>query len=188
MYILLKYIINVCGFLRNRGQFWVFIVIFVLSASKLIRNGYYYLRSLRSVKICCPVVFPQWWYLCIWEVDGVIGTSYWTGRLSAFLEPCIRVAWNAMDISTSLGTVKCLRKGCVILLLCVVGLCLWPSATVDSCRVEWGLQVWIKCAGLKPFVELLLEQATHCDGIITNSPCNIGMSESLLLYFILITF
>jgi hypothetical protein len=30
MDIFLKYIINVCGFLRNRSQFWVFIVIFVL--------------------------------------------------------------------------------------------------------------------------------------------------------------
>jgi len=55
MYIFLKYIINVCGFLRNRSQFWVFIVIFVLNASKLIRNGFYYLRSIKSVKICCPV-------------------------------------------------------------------------------------------------------------------------------------
>jgi len=56
MYIFLKYIINVCGFLRNRSQFRVFIVIFVLSASKLIRDGYYYLRSITSVKICCPVL------------------------------------------------------------------------------------------------------------------------------------
>jgi len=39
MYIFLKYTINFCGFLRNRSQFRVFIVIFVLSASKLIRNG-----------------------------------------------------------------------------------------------------------------------------------------------------
>ena len=36
MFIFLKYIINVCGFLRNRSQFLVFIVIFVLSASKLV--------------------------------------------------------------------------------------------------------------------------------------------------------
>jgi len=55
MYTYLKCILNVCWFLRNRSQFWVFIVIFVLSASKLIRNGYYYLRSIRSLKICCPV-------------------------------------------------------------------------------------------------------------------------------------
>jgi hypothetical protein len=31
MYRFLKYIIIVCGFLRNRSQFWVFIVIFVLA-------------------------------------------------------------------------------------------------------------------------------------------------------------
>jgi len=54
MYIFLKYIINVCGFLRNRSQFWVFIVVFVLIASKLIRNDYYYLRSITSVRIYCP--------------------------------------------------------------------------------------------------------------------------------------
>jgi len=53
--VFLKYIINVCGFLRNRSQFWILIVIFVLSASKLIRNGYCYLRSITSVKICCPL-------------------------------------------------------------------------------------------------------------------------------------
>jgi len=56
MYIFLKYIKNVCGFLRNRSQFCVFIVIFVLSASKLIRNGYYHPRIMKSVKICCPVL------------------------------------------------------------------------------------------------------------------------------------
>jgi hypothetical protein len=56
MYIFLKYIINVCRFLRNFSQFWVFIAIFTLSASKLVRNSYYYLRSIRSVKICCPVL------------------------------------------------------------------------------------------------------------------------------------
>ena len=56
MDIFLKYIKKVCGYLRKRSQFWVFNVIFVLSASKLIRNGYYYPRSKRSVKICCPVL------------------------------------------------------------------------------------------------------------------------------------
>jgi len=55
MYIFLKYIINVCGFLRNHSQFWVFIIIFMLSGLILIRNGYYYFRSITSVKICCPV-------------------------------------------------------------------------------------------------------------------------------------
>jgi len=59
MYIFLKYIINVCRLRRNRSQFWVFIVIFVLSASKLIRNGYYYLRSVTSVKICCLVLLTN---------------------------------------------------------------------------------------------------------------------------------
>jgi len=52
----LKYLINVCGSLKNRSKFWVSIVIFVPSASKLIRNSYYYLRSTTSVKICCPVL------------------------------------------------------------------------------------------------------------------------------------
>ena len=49
-------IINVCGYRINRSQFGVFIVIRVLSASKLMRNGYYYVRSMTSVKICCPVI------------------------------------------------------------------------------------------------------------------------------------
>ena len=52
----LKYIINVCVFLRNRNQFSVFLVIFVFSASKLIRNGYYCLRIITTVKICCPLL------------------------------------------------------------------------------------------------------------------------------------
>jgi hypothetical protein len=51
-YLFLKHIINVCGFLRNSSHFWVSFAIFVLSASKLIRHSYYYLRSIRSVKIC----------------------------------------------------------------------------------------------------------------------------------------
>jgi hypothetical protein len=57
MYIFLKYVINVFGFLRNRSQFWVLIVIFVLNASELIRNGYYYPWSVTSVNICCAVLF-----------------------------------------------------------------------------------------------------------------------------------
>jgi len=58
MYIFLKYITNVRGFLRNRSQFLVFIVIFVLSSSILIRNDYYYLRSITSVKnLLCSVIF-----------------------------------------------------------------------------------------------------------------------------------
>jgi len=65
MYIFLKYVTNVFGFIKNRCQFWVFIVIFVLSASILVSNGYYYLRSIKSVKICCPVL-----YLCL-EVKSV---------------------------------------------------------------------------------------------------------------------
>jgi len=52
MYIFLKYTIHFCGFLRNRSQFRVFIVIFMLRASKLIRNDYCYFRSITSVKIC----------------------------------------------------------------------------------------------------------------------------------------
>ena len=52
-------IINACGFLRNRSQFCVFIVIFVLSASKLIRNGCYYRRNITSAKICCPVKYTR---------------------------------------------------------------------------------------------------------------------------------
>ena len=59
MYIFLKYVINVWGFLRSRSQFWNFIVIFMLSASKLKIYGYYYRRSIRSVKICCPVNYPE---------------------------------------------------------------------------------------------------------------------------------
>ena len=55
MCIFLKYVKNVCGFLKNRSQFWVFIDTFVLSASKLIRNGYCYLRSTKSVKTSCPI-------------------------------------------------------------------------------------------------------------------------------------
>jgi cation transport ATPase len=66
MYVFLKYIINVCGFLRNCSQFWVFIVIFVLSASKLIRNGYYYRRSFRSVNICCPVLWMSSFTISRW--------------------------------------------------------------------------------------------------------------------------
>jgi hypothetical protein len=50
-----KHIISVCGYLRNRSQFSVFIVIYVLSTSILIRDGYYYLRSKISLKIFCPV-------------------------------------------------------------------------------------------------------------------------------------
>jgi hypothetical protein len=49
-------IINVGRFLRNHSQFCVFIVVFVLSASKLIRNGYSYLRSMKSVKSSCPLL------------------------------------------------------------------------------------------------------------------------------------
>jgi len=59
MYIFLKYIINVCGLLRNRSQFSVFVVIFVLSALKLTRSSYYYLRSITSVKMCYPVVIKD---------------------------------------------------------------------------------------------------------------------------------
>jgi len=55
LYLFLECIINFCGFLRNRCQFWVFVFIFVFSASKWITNGYCYLRSIRAVKICCPV-------------------------------------------------------------------------------------------------------------------------------------
>jgi len=36
-------------------QFWIFIVIFGLKAPKLTRNGYCNLRSIMSVKICCPL-------------------------------------------------------------------------------------------------------------------------------------
>jgi len=70
MYIFLTYIINVCGFLRNRSQFWVFMVIYVFSASKLIRNCYKYLRSITSVKICCPVLQTAsgWWCLQKWTL------------------------------------------------------------------------------------------------------------------------
>ena len=31
----------------------------MLSASKLITNGYYYLRSIKLVKICCPVIIQH---------------------------------------------------------------------------------------------------------------------------------
>ena len=57
IYVSLKYIINFCGFLKNRSQFCVFIVIFVLRASKLITNGYFHLRCIRTLKICCPMLF-----------------------------------------------------------------------------------------------------------------------------------
>jgi len=66
MYTFLKYIINVSGFRRNRSKFWVFIVTFALIASKLIRNGYYYLRNIKSVEICCPVL-----QAIIWPYSGV---------------------------------------------------------------------------------------------------------------------
>ena len=55
MYILLYYIRNYCGFLRNRSQFCVFIVIFVFSTLKSLRNGYFNLRGMTFIKICCPV-------------------------------------------------------------------------------------------------------------------------------------
>jgi len=66
MDIFLKYIMNVCRFLRNRSQFCFFIVIFELSTWKVIRNGYYYLRSTMSVKICFLV------QLLISKLNGLV--------------------------------------------------------------------------------------------------------------------
>jgi len=53
LYRFVKCVINICRFRRNRSQFWVFIF---PSFSKLIRNGYYYVRSMTSVNVCCPLI------------------------------------------------------------------------------------------------------------------------------------
>ena len=81
LYIFLKYIRIVCGFLRNRSQFWVFIVIFQLRALKLIRNGYYYLRSIKSVKICCPVLSTRIIFLRV--INPLTPNDHYSGRTAS---------------------------------------------------------------------------------------------------------
>ena len=107
LYIFLKYVINVCGFLRNRSQFCVFLVIFVLSASKLIRNCYYYLRSIKSIKICCPVLsvmmqhrLPVYttWHYCDARSKYLITRQNLSFRVFTyfpnFMEPDFSVAYS----------------------------------------------------------------------------------------------
>ena len=114
MDIFLKYVINVCVILRNRSEFRVFNFIFVFSATKLIRNGYCYLRSIWSVKICCSVLWTMTIYVafvvtCPTEYHTSVYVELFRGQLQGHLVYQTDLFWEH-----SVSTFPLMKRICVM--------------------------------------------------------------------------